>query len=115
MSTSNIIADVIFSNSVYTNSLNGAFPVSSLSGSLIQSGVETQNTSVGLVTFPIPYLSIPIVVATINSNSTTQLFQVQLSSITTTGFNFTKLLLETGGTIVSANTETFNWIAIGSV
>ena len=115
--TTDIVANAIISNSIYTNSLNGAFPVSSTYGTLVQSGIDSQDTTgtgQGFVNFTYPYTSIPVVIASINSSSNTEIFQVQLSNISLTGFNFTKLY-SNGSSITPAGTESFNWIAIGSV
>jgi len=112
--TTDIVANSIHSNSIYTQSLNGAFPVSATYGTLVQSGIDSQATGQGSVTFIYPYTSIPTVVASIHSSSNTQLFQVQISNVSQTGFNFTKLYFD-GTSIAVAETETFTWISIGFV
>jgi hypothetical protein len=75
----------------------------------VGSGSQTGNVSFGFT-----FDSIPVVTATIDSNSTTQVFSVTINSITKTGFNYAKSFYYTNGSGGGgATTEPFLWIAIG--
>jgi len=71
-------------------------------------GTGSSGNTSGTISFGVTFASIPIVVATTLSASTTQTFSVALFSITTTQFSYVKTY--NNGTLASG--ENFNWIAI---
>jgi hypothetical protein len=75
-------------------------------------GVSTA-TSLGYQAFPTPFSSIPHVVCTMNSPSLAYVFIIQVSNITTTGFNYNKRYQNAsgGGAWGAATGESFECIA----
>jgi hypothetical protein len=70
-------------------------------------------SATGTVNFAFTYNSVPTVVATVNSNSTVNLFIVQVHSITTSSFQYVKYYTN-GITLNAAVSETFNYVALTS-
>jgi hypothetical protein len=68
----------------------------------------------GSVSFGYTFSSAPFVVASINNGSTDQLFSVNVSGISTTGFNYYKTQRTLTGNGGAAVNEAFCWIAIGT-
>ena len=80
----------------------------------IACGSVAGGTQTGSVSFGFTFDSIPVVTATINATSTTQVFSVTVNNITTTGFNYVKTFLFSDGFAGGgATSESFLWIAIG--
>ena len=92
-------------NALLMNAGGTAFQVARASGA--GSGVIT-----GTITFPFTFTNVPTVTATISSASNTQVFSVNVSNVTTTGFTYTKMFCSISGGGGGA-AEEFHWIAIG--
>jgi len=80
----------------------------------IVTGVAATGGAGGTINFGYTFATPPYVVCNINSSSSTQIFCVNVSNITTTSFDFVRLQQpvnsSSGGGGIS---NTFNWIAIG--
>ena len=79
-----------------------------------QSGIITTNSSTGTVTFPTAFASTPVVVATVqNVNFATNIVNVLISNVSTSGFTWEKLYQPIGGGAYgSATSEYIYWTAI---
>ena len=66
----------------------------------------------GTVNFGFFFPSVPIVIATINSGSTTQIFTICISNITTKSFDYSKTFRWTDGRSGGGAGEAFYWVAI---
>ena len=89
-------------------------PSNSISG--IQFGRCDTQTQSGTVTFTTPFPRLPIVVATIDSVSTTQIFSITVNAVSTSSFKFVKSYNAIANSNIGggATTEYFYWIAICS-
>lgn len=70
-------------------------------------------SATGTINFAFTYSSVPTVVATVNSSSTTNLFIIQVHTITITGFSYVKYYTN-GITLNAAVSETFNYVSLTS-
>lgn len=90
-------------------SFNGNSAVQFCSGTSAGGGSQSGNVS-----FPFTFNNTPIVVANINSSSTTQVFSVTIWNQSTTGFSYSKNYISSNAAGGGASTgESFNWIALG--
>lgn len=92
-------------NALQMNSGGSAFQIAQARNA--GSGLTT-----GTISFPFTFSNTPTVTATILSASSTQVFSVHLSNVTTTGFTYKKTFSNISGGGGAAE-EGFNWIAIG--
>jgi hypothetical protein len=105
-STSLHVNGTIRGNAIEMNGGGGAIQLAS--------GTGPTGSGSGTITFPFTFSNIPKVVASIISSSTTQVFSITVSSVSTTGFTYTKTWIPTGGgTGGAATSESFYWIAMG--
>ena len=80
----------------------------------METGVVTENTASGSVTFDEAYDSAPVVVVQGNNSSTSIGFVINISSVTTTGFNYRKFKVDSSDNSVGEAIHVdWNWIAIG--
>jgi hypothetical protein len=80
----------------------------------IASGTVSPGSGTGTVNFPFTFSNTPKIVANIISSTTTQVFSVQFSSVSTTSFTYAKTWVPTvGGAGGTATGESFYWIAMG--
>lgn len=79
-----------------------------------QSGIITTNSSTGTVTFPTAFASTPMVVVTISNDSfATNIVNVLINNVSTTGFSFEKLYQPIGGGAYgNATSEWLYWTAM---
>lgn len=79
-----------------------------------QSGFMTVNVATGSISFPNPFASTPMVVVTISNDSfATNITNVLISNVSTTGFSFEKLYQPIGGGAYgSATSEWLYWTAM---
>lgn len=70
---------------------------------------EFDGTGTDVITFPVAYAQVPIVVATSTTGATTNTF-ARISAITTTTFSF-QCITDAG----SADAERICWIAVGQI
>lgn len=79
-----------------------------------QSGFMTVNVATGSVSFPNPFASTPMVVVTISNDSfATNITNVLISNVSTTGFSFEKLYQPIGGGAYgNATSEWLYWTAM---
>lgn len=92
--------------------------ISNSADQLIQSGIETTNSSTGTITFSLAFTASPVITATmVNSSTSTTLncFVVTIHTVTTTSFQYVKKYVDFGtNTCGDAVSEDFHWIAIGT-
>lgn len=90
--------------------------LNSTSGTFVQSGTTGSGTATGTVVFPVAFSQAPCVTASIiRAGITDRVYSIMLSSISTTGFSYSKTFLYTSGSAGGqATTEDFNWMAIGN-
>ena len=67
----------------------------------------------GSITFPFTFTNVPAVTTSISSASNTQVFSVNVSNVTTTGFSYVKTYYFVSGASGGPASEGFHWIAIG--
>jgi hypothetical protein len=81
----------------------------------IVTGVAATGGAGGTINFGYTFATAPYVVCNINSSSTTDIFCVNVSNITTTSFDFVRLRqpVNSGTSGGGGISNTFNWIAIG--
>ena len=93
--------------------VNGTMNVSGAVTALkkMQSGVDSTVSSVVTVTFPTTFDTIPVVTATVESNSSVNFFIVNIYSVSASGFTFRKKYHDGTGWIDST-AEPVHWIAI---
>lgn len=79
-----------------------------------QSGIITTNSSTGTVTFPTAFASTPMVVVTISNDSfATNIVNVLISNVSTSGFTWEKLYQPIGGgAYQNATSEWLYWTAM---
>ena len=79
-----------------------------------QSGFMTANVATGSISFPNPFASTPMVVVTISNDSfATNITNVLISNVSTSGFSFEKLYQPIGGGAYgSATSEWLYWTAM---
>lgn len=92
-------------NSLLMNAGGTAFQIARARN--VGSGVSS-----GSVTFPFTFANVPAVTVSLTSASNTQVFSVNVSNVTTTGFTYTKTFYSISGGGGAAN-EPFDWIAVG--
>lgn len=82
----------------------------------IDSGVDTNGTHTGTVSFGVTFASAPVVNGQMISGSNNDAFIINIHTVSTTGFSYSKWYgKESNDTINSASGEDFHWIAIGEV
>lgn len=80
----------------------------------METGVVTENTASGSVTFDEAYDTAPVVMAQADNSSTSIGYIINVSSVTTTGFNYAKFNVNTADNSVNtAALVDWNWVAIG--
>jgi hypothetical protein len=67
----------------------------------------------GSITFPFTFTNVPAVTTSISSASNTQVFSVNVSNITVTGFSYVKTYYFVSGASGGPASEGFHWIALG--
>jgi hypothetical protein len=67
----------------------------------------------GSITFPFTFTNVPAVTTSISSASNTQVFSVNVSNVTTTGFSYVKTYYFVSGASGGPASEGFHWIALG--
>jgi hypothetical protein len=67
----------------------------------------------GSITFPFTFTNVPAVTTSISSASNTQVFSVNVSNITVTGFSYVKTYYFVSGVLGGLASEGFHWIALG--
>ena len=103
-STSLHVNGTIRGNAVEMNGGGGAMQIAS--------GTGSSGSGSGTVSFPFTFTNAPKVVGNVISSSTTQLFSLHISNVTTTGFTYTKTYILTSGGSGPAY-ESFYWMAMG--
>ena len=82
-------------------------------GFQIARGTGGIGTATGTITFPFTFTNVPIVTATTAGLNTSVVYSLTVNTITTTGFNYIKNYLPTGGSVTPQTVEGFYWIALG--
>lgn len=80
----------------------------------VASGRYTGGAGNGTINFGVTYSVAPTVVGQIEVDSSTSIYNLQISSVTTTQFNFRKVFYN-GTSIAAATAENFWWVAYGTI
>jgi hypothetical protein len=81
----------------------------------MQSGTSNGGgSSTGTITFPVTFNNTPVVIATILNQNTANVYIVEITSISPSGFSFIKRFqnASSAGAWGNALTESFYWIAM---